>query len=78
MRDVGRSASSDDLSGTSSLVSAPGEVFGTHRIGLRTPTDNEGRLSRRWTFMEAIRRQHMPADYDTPPNVTTGKNRLRC
>jgi hypothetical protein len=31
MRDVGRSASSDVLSGTSSLVSAPGEVFGTHR-----------------------------------------------
>jgi hypothetical protein len=33
MRDVGRSASSDVLSGTSSPVSAPGEVFGTHRFG---------------------------------------------
>ena len=34
MRDVGRSASIDALSGTSSLVAAPDEVFGTHRSGL--------------------------------------------
>jgi putative transposase len=32
MWDVGRSASTDVLSGTSSLVGAPDEVFGTHRI----------------------------------------------
>jgi hypothetical protein len=30
MWDVGRSASTDVLSGTSSLVGAPDEVFGTH------------------------------------------------
>jgi hypothetical protein len=30
MRDVGRSASIDVLSGTSSLVGTPDEVFGTH------------------------------------------------
>lgn len=30
------------------------------------------------TFMEAIRRQHVPADCDLPSNVTTGKNRWRC
>src|ERR1039458_568208 len=32
MWDVGRSASTDVLSGTSSLVGAPDEVFGTHRL----------------------------------------------
>jgi hypothetical protein len=41
----------------------------------RLTTKDDYRAAR--TFMEAIRRQHMPADYDTPPNVTTGKNRLR-
>jgi hypothetical protein len=32
MQDVGRSASTDVPSGTSSLVGAPDDVFGTHRI----------------------------------------------
>jgi hypothetical protein len=32
MWDVGRSASTDVLSGTSSLVGAPDEVFGTHTL----------------------------------------------
>jgi hypothetical protein len=32
MRDVGRSASTDVLSGTSALVGAPDEVFGTHTL----------------------------------------------
>src|ERR1017187_10622132 len=32
MRDVGRSASTGVLSGTSSQVGAPDEVFGTHRF----------------------------------------------
>jgi hypothetical protein len=32
MWDVGRSASTDVLSGTSSLVVAPDEVFGTHKV----------------------------------------------
>ena len=34
MRDVGRSASTDVLSGTSSLVGAPDEVVGTHRLAV--------------------------------------------
>jgi class 3 adenylate cyclase len=32
MWDVGRSASTDVLFGTSSLVGAPDEVFGTHKV----------------------------------------------
>src|ERR1017187_9307815 len=38
MWDVGRSASTDVLSGTSSLVGAPDEVFGTHRMLRPSPS----------------------------------------
>jgi hypothetical protein len=42
MQDVGRSASTDVPSGTSSLVGAPDEVFGTHSAQFMIAPDETG------------------------------------
>jgi hypothetical protein len=74
MRDVGRSVSTDVLSGTSSLVGAPDEVFGTHKVrGLKAlpnfaafPVRRLFRTRRAWVLdPHSVRESRLPIEAST-------------